>query len=76
MSQIQAPENVIKDMVRVNWKKSIRRNCSEVYETNEVDFHAPIKQNKLHTFESAVNVRKVKGERKNVTVRSKRDTFA
>ena len=45
-------------------------------ETNEVDFYAPIKQNKLNTFESAVNVRKVKVNGKEVAVRSDRDTFA
>ena len=45
-------------------------------ETNEVDFYSPIKQNKLHTFESAVNVRKVKVNGKEVAVRSHRDTFA
>ena len=46
-------------------------------ETNEIDFHAPKKQKKLHTFESSVaNVRKVKGKRKEAAGRSERDTFA
>ena len=44
-------------------------------ETNEVDFYAPIKQNKHNTFESTVNMRKVKINGKEVAVRSDRDTF-
>ena len=45
-------------------------------ETIEVDFYAPIKHKKLHTFESAVNMRKLKVNGKEVSVRSYRDTFA
>ena len=77
-SQIQAPEHVIKDTLNAEsigkdqYLESIRKRI----ETNEVDFYAPVKQNKLHTFESAVNMRKVKVNGKEVTVRSNRDTFA
>ena len=66
LSQIQAPEHVIKDMLNAEstGKDQYLEFIQKRIETNEVDFYATIKQNKLHTFESAVNVRKVKGNGK------------
>ena len=77
-SQIQAPEHVIKDMLNAGsiGKDQYLEFIQKRIETNEVDFYAPIKQNKLHLFKSAVNVRKVKVNGKEVAVRSDRDTFA
>ena len=76
-SQIQATEHVIKDMFNAGsiGKDQYLDFIQKRIETNEVDFYAPIKQNKHNTLESAVNMRKVKINGKEVAVRSDRDTF-
>ena len=77
-SQIQAPKHAIKDMLNAGSieKDQYLELIQKHIETNEIDFYAQIKQNKLHTFELAVNVRKVKVNGKEVAVRSDRDIFA
>ena len=76
-SQIRAPEHVIKYMFNAGsiGKDQYLDFIQKLIETNEVDFYAPIKQNKHNTFESTVNMRKVKINGKEVAVRSDRYTF-
>ena len=79
LPQIQGQENVIKDMLYAESTGKGQKLEFRFYSAHRdklIDFHATVKQSKLHAFESAINVGKTKVNGNEVAVRSDRDTFA
>ena len=77
LSRVEAPEDIKKDLLEAETigKNRLLDFVKSRIETNNIDFYAPIKKNKLRTFDTAVAVKiKVKG--KYIAVRSDRETFA
>ena len=77
-SRVEAPEDIKKDLLEVETigKNRLLDFVKSRIETNNMDFYAPIKKNKLRTFDTAVAVKKIKVKGKDIAVRSDRETFA
>lgn len=76
-SQVVAPLNALGDLLRA---EKIGKSCFKEFlknriETNNVEFYAPIRKLKLHTFDKRSAQTNIKLKKKGVAIKSDRETF-